>query len=79
MNSVNLRSLDRNEVLFHFTKSSNLEAISSLGLLPMIGKNSMGIENTKKVFFSKGYKGFLEICDVWINWLIYTPFLWKEA
>lgn len=72
MNSVNLRSLDRNEVLFHFTKSSNLEAISSLGLLPMIGKNSMGIENTKKVFFSKGYKGFLEICDVWINWLIYT-------
>lgn len=71
MKTIELKDLDANKALFHFTDKRNISQIEELGLIPMIGNNSKGIEKTKKVFFSKGNIGFLRICDVWINWIIY--------
>lgn len=72
MKTIELKDLDRTNTLYHFTNKNNIEKIEKLGLIPMIGNNSKGIEKTKKVFFSKGNIGFLRICDVWINWIIYS-------
>ena len=66
MKTIELKDLDANKTLFHFTDKRNIRKIEELGLIPMIGKNSKGIEKTEKVFFSKGNIGFLRICDVWI-------------
>lgn len=71
MKTIELKDLDENNTLYHFTDKRNLKQIESLGLIPMIGNHAKGIEKTKKVFFSKGNIGFLKICDVWINWIIY--------
>ena len=71
MKTIELKDLDSKETLYHFTERKNISQIEELGLIPMIGKNAKGIEKTKKVFFSKGNIGFLRICDVWINWIIY--------
>lgn len=62
--------------LFHFTETSNLKRISREGLIPTIGENSHGIEDTPKIFFSKGEIGILKVTEVWLRWLmnrIYGP------
>ena len=50
-------------------------AVKTKKLLKSIKNHEDGelalVEKTKKVFFSKGNIGFLRICDVWINWIIY--------
>ena len=62
--------------LYHFTKKDNLEYISVEGLKPQLGENSLYIEKTPKIFFSKGYLGILKTTEVWLRWLmnrIYGP------
>ena len=62
--------------LYHFTETSNLRRISNVGLIPYIGENSHGIEDTPKIFFSKGEIGILKVTEVWLRWLmnrIYGP------
>lgn len=51
---------------FHFTKKFNLTSITEHGLVSRIRDNKNGIEKPPKIFFSKGAKGALEICNVWI-------------
>ena len=79
MNTIDLNEFDGENVFYHFTNRDNYESISLNGLIPSIGDNANGIEKTSKVFFSKGNIGFLRICDVWINWLIYRISLYNSV
>lgn len=54
---------------FHYTNVENLESIFLTGLEPRIGKNSLYVEKTAKIFFVQGEKGILTIIDVWLRWL----------
>ncbi len=36
--------------------------------------NANNIEETKKVFFSEGKKAVLELCDVWLKWMMNNAF-----
>ena len=58
------------ESLYHFTERSNLKTISKDGLVPTIGENAHGIENTPKIFFSRGEIGILKVSEVWLRWLM---------
>lgn len=53
MKTIELKDLDANKTLFHFTDKRNIRKIEELGLIPMIGKNSKGIEKLKKYSFQK--------------------------
>ncbi len=64
-----ISKIDANNAFFHFTKKSNLDNIKKNGLEPRIGKNSIYVEKTKKVFFAQGENGILTIMDVWLRWL----------
>lgn len=57
---------------YHFTRRHNLESIEKRGLIPNNGTNSIYYEGEPKIFFSIGNVGFLEICDVWVKWIIYS-------
>lgn len=65
--------IDLESSFFHYTNSSNIESIFRNGLEPRIGKNSKGIEKSRKVFFSIGEKNVLILMDAWIKWLILRP------
>jgi hypothetical protein len=41
-----------------------MEAYDSVGMNPMIGKNSSGIDMYPSIFFSKGIEGVLMLWDV---------------
>lgn len=69
MEKVIIDNLDKNS-LYHFTLERNLEEIEQCGLVPMIGENAKNIENTKKVFFSKGELGIIKATEVWLRWLM---------
>ena len=58
------------DAFFHFTDQENLSSINEKGLNPVIGKHSNKIEESEKVFFSKGFEGVLQNCDVWLKWLM---------
>ncbi len=58
------------DAFFHFTEQENLSSINENGLNPAIGKHSNQIEESEKVFFSKGFEGVLQNCDVWLKWLM---------
>lgn len=68
---VDLSNVNLDNVCLHFTQTSNIESIFALGLEPRIGEHSKGIEQKKKSYFAIGADGALEICNVWIKWLIY--------
>lgn len=68
---VDLSNVNLDNVCLHFTQTSNIESIFALGLEPRIGEHSKGIEQKKKSYFDIGADGALEICNVWIKWLIY--------
>ena len=75
MFNIEISNIKENQ-LYHFTKKENLEKISVEGLKPQIGENSKYIENTPKIFFSKGTQGILKSTEVWLRWLmnrIYGP------
>lgn len=56
-------------LFLHYTDESNVESILKNGLVPAIGKNSIVIEKSKKIFFSIGAYGALDIMDRWFRWL----------
>ena len=62
--------MSTNEVYYHFTKTKDLESILQNGLIPKVGENAKGVEDSNKVFFSKGKEGVLKLIDVWIRWYI---------
>lgn len=55
---------------FHFTDRENLDSILEQGLIPRIGKNAEGVEETKKIFFSEDRENALKCLDTWIKWFI---------
>ena len=67
MKKVILDSLDMDKTLFHFDVRE-INYIEQYGFPAEIGPDSKNAEKTKKVFFSKGVKGVLDIIDVWIIW-----------
>ena len=69
MEKIDLDKLEEN-ALFHFTKTENLNSIAEHGLIPQIGENSHRVENTSKVFFSKGEIGVLKATEVWLRGLM---------
>lgn len=71
LKEVDLSEIDLKNAFFHFTDTVNLDSIAERGLLPSIGENSRGVEKRSKSFFAIGNVGALEICNVWIKWLIY--------
>ena len=60
-------------LFLHYTEESNVESIFKNGLVPAIGPNSLVIEKSKKVFFSIGIYGALDIMDRWFRWLNMRP------
>lgn len=67
MKKVILDSLDMDKTLFHFD-AREINYIEQYGFPAEIGPDSKNAEKTKKVFFSKGVKGVLDIIDVWLIW-----------
>ena len=63
--------IDLENACFHFTKKNNLIEIGQNRLELRIGDNANGVEKTPKIFFVKGAKGALGLCNVWIRWFIY--------
>ncbi len=61
--------IDLKQSFFHYTNKQNLETILKNGLEARIGKNSLYVEKTPKVFFAEGEKGIITIMDVWLKWL----------
>lgn len=78
MEQVYLDELDTENSFFHFTNINGLQNISENGLRATIGINSNGVEDTEKVFFSKGKRGLLQISDVWIKWMMNNAFEMKD-
>ena len=68
--SIDISQIDLNNSFFHYTNKKNLPQIFEKGLEPRIGKNSIYLEKTPKVFFAKGEIGIINIMDVWLRWLI---------
>ena len=69
MEKVILDDLPENS-LFHFTHQGSLEEIEKKGLKPVIGDNANSVEETPKIFFSKGKLGIIKISEVWLRWLM---------
>lgn len=68
-NSKDISQIDIDNTFFHYTNKNNLNTIIKNGLEPRIGKNSLYVEKSKKVFFAQGENGILTIMDVWLRWL----------
>ena len=58
------------ESLLHFDYINSIENIENKGIQPHIGENAIGLEDTPKVFFSKGELGILKVTEVWLRWLM---------
>lgn len=72
INDFKIKDISQIEIdntFFHYTAKENLNNIIKNGLEPRIGKNSLYVERSKKVFFAKGEKGVLTLMDVWLKWL----------
>ena len=69
MKKVSIETLNENS-LYHFTEQKNIEKIEKEGILPKIGENSRGIENSPKSFFSKGELGIIKVSEFWLRWLM---------
>ena len=68
-NIKDISQINMNKTFFHYTNKNNLNTIIKNGLEPRIGKNSLYVEKSKKVFFSQGGNGILTLMDVWLRWL----------
>lgn len=72
INDFKIKDISQIEIdnaFFHYTSKENLNNIIKNGLEPRIGKNSLYVEKSKKVFFAQGEKGVLTLMDVWLKWL----------
>lgn len=65
-----IEDVDLHFSFFHYTSLENIPSIEESGLLPRIGDNAIGIEKTRKIFFTIGERGIFSIFDSWIRWLI---------
>lgn len=70
---IDICEIDKNTSYFHYTNNENLDNIFNFGLEPRIDKNSIGIEKSKKVFFTIGFDNTLILMDAWIKWLVLRP------
>lgn len=61
-NTIDIRELNK-DAFFHYTNIDNLKNIFEKGLEPNIGDNSMGIEKTKKIFFTYGMTNSLILME----------------
>lgn len=66
---VDIKELGKN-VCFHYTNVNNVENIFQRGLEPAIGDNSLGIEISKKIFFTVGITNSLILMESWLRWLV---------
>lgn len=71
--SIDISKVDKNDCFLHYTNYKNIDSIFNYGLEPRIGKNSMAIEKSKKIFFTIGFDNTLILMDAWIKWLILRP------
>lgn len=78
MNEVTLDEVNNEMTFFHFSPVEQKQSIEHFGLLAKIGHNAEGVEDSPKVFFSKGKMGVLEACDVWIKWMLHNGFGMKD-
>ena len=74
MKTIEVENLLNDEVLlkksfFHFAPKKVYDSISKYGLIPDVGKHSLGLEKNPKVFFSEGGINLLRVADTWIRWL----------
>lgn len=67
---IDIKDINLNDCFLHFTDKRNIPNILNEGLIPKIGNHAIGIEETEKIFFSKGGTGALQIVNIWIKWLI---------
>jgi len=72
LKTIDIKQIDEN-TFFHYTNIDNIESIFNFGLEPRIGKNSMAIEKSKKIFFTIGFDNTLILMDAWIKWLVLRP------
>lgn len=70
---IDISELDEKEVFLHYTNKNNIDNIFKFGLEARIGKNSMFIEKSPKIFFTIGFENTLILMDVWIKWLVLRP------
>lgn len=68
MENEYVKEVDLENSLFHFHPKKFYDEVVEKGLVSRIGDNSKGIEETKKIFFSKGIDGVLKCWDIWIKW-----------
>lgn len=57
INDFKIKDISQIEIdnaFFHYTSKENLNNIIKNGLEPRIGKNSLYVEKSKKVFFAQG-------------------------
>lgn len=72
MGNTNIKLLERDTVCLHFVPRENVKSILENGILPRVGNGVIGIENSPKIYFSKGEVAALEIANVWIRWMTYN-------
>lgn len=70
---VTIKNVNKDNVFLHYTSIDNLDSILTTGLEPRIGKNSIAIEKSKKIFFTVGFDNTLVLMDAWIKWLVLRP------
>lgn len=71
--NIDISKIDKNKCFLHYTNKNNIDSIFKFGLEPRIGKNSMAIEKSKKIFFTEGFDNTLILMDTWIKWLVLRP------
>lgn len=73
LNKIDIKDIN-NDAFLHFTDKENIKSIALNGLVPRVGKNSINIENSAKIFFVKGLKNVLKNHDVWLKWAMNRMF-----
>lgn len=66
---VDIKELGKN-ACFHYTNINNVKNIFERGLEPAIGDNAIGIEVSKKIFFTVGMTNSLILMEAWLRWLM---------
>lgn len=67
MKKVLIDTIDKDNSFLRFD-ARNLDYIEENGFPAAKGIDSINAETTKKVFFSKGVRGVLNLIDVWLIW-----------
>ncbi len=71
IDEIDISTLNYNQMenlFFHYSWKKYLESYDKIGIKPIIGENSDGVDSKSSIFFSKGIEGVLELWDVWLKW-----------